>query len=498
MGTDAATNDELRTIIDAALRGELTKPLARQAAAMGTEALMAVALAASARIAELSSNRSSNLPAPGPHTPSGAIPPYAKPATSTRRRGKPGARIGHEGHRRRTPPPEHIDRREPVTPLTVCPECRGPVRPARRSRTRIIEDLPEDASVEAVAYAIPRHWCPCCRKHVEPKVSASLPGATIGHRLVAMTTVFHYGLGLTIDQTRQILLSPLQMKLSAGGLVDLWRRTAQTLLPWHEQIAREARASATLHADETGWRVDGKTHWLWCFCNHVNGHYLIDRSRGSPALKTFFTDAFRGVLIHDFWRPYESAWLEGEGDHQCCLVHLLRELDHVDERALPGKAPEAAASWGGFVKKLRRLLRDGIRLRRREDFEPEKYASRIRLIDRRLAALSSAEYADPDARRLAKRLHWHQDQLFTFLDRPEASWENNFAERQIRPAVILRKNSQCNRSQRGAAMPAVLMSVDRTLKLRGHDPHRAIADALRAYAATGQLPPLPPPIAADG
>lgn len=28
-------------------------------------------------------------------------------------------------------------------------------------------------------------------------------------------------------------------------------------------------------------------------------YYLIDRSRGSPALKRFFTEAFRGVLIHD-------------------------------------------------------------------------------------------------------------------------------------------------------------------------------------------------------
>jgi len=26
----------------------------------------------------------------------------------------------------------------------------------------------------------------------------------------------------------------------------------------------------------------------------------------------------------------------------------------------------------------------------------------------------------------------HRDEIFTFLDRPEASWENNFAERQTR------------------------------------------------------------------
>ena len=494
MGIDAAIaiQSEIRSIIDAALRGTLDKRHAARVYELGREATIAFALAMAAHVAQI--GRST----PGPHTPSGAIPPYAKPAINKRRRGTPGpgGRDGHDGHRRHAP--VTIDRVEPVAELATCPTCNNAVMPARRRRRRVIEDMPHDTRVEAVEYTIPRHWCPCCKKHVEPNVSAALPGATIGNGIVALTTVFHYGLGLTIDQTRQILLSPLQTKISAGGLVDLWRRAAEALLPWHEQIALEAKHSATLHADETSWRVDGTTHWLWCFCNHQNCSYIIDRSRGSPALKKFFTEAFRGVLIHDFWRPYESVILEGDGEHQCCLAHLLRELDHVDEHALPRKTAPEADCWRGFVKKLRRLLRDGIRLRRRADFTPPRYASRIRLIDQRLTQLASAMHVDPDSMRLAKRLHRHQNELFTFLDRPEAAWENNRAEREIRPAVILRKNSQCNRSQQGAATQAVMMSVYRTLKLRGRDPRQTITDALTTYAATGLLPPLPPPVVAKG
>ena len=105
--------------------------------------------------------------------------------------------------------------------------------------------------------------------------------------------------------------------------------------------------------------------------------------------------------------------------------------------------------------------------------------------------MAYAEHADPDASRLAARLRRHQDELFTFLDRPEADWNNNLAERMIRPAVILRRGSQCNRSDRGAATQAVLMTIHRTLTLRGLDPQRAIADALTAYAATGTLPQMP-------
>ncbi len=57
--------------------------------------------------------------------------------------------------------------------------------------------------------------------------------------------------------------------------------------------------------------------------------------------------------------------------------------------------------------------------------------------------------------------------------------------------MILRKNCQSNRSEKGTAVQAVLMSVYRTLKLRGHDPLTTIDSALRAYLTTGQLPPLP-------
>jgi transposase len=42
-----------------------------------------------------------------------------------------------------------------------------------------------------------------------------------------------------------------------------------------------------------------------------------------------------------------------------------------------------------------------------------------------------------------------------------------------------------------AATQAVLMTVYRTLKLRGLDPRQVIADALTGYAATGTLPSMP-------
>lgn len=64
--------------------------------------------------------------------------------------------------------------------------------------------------------------------------------------------------------------------------------------------------------------------------------------------------------------------------------------------------------------------------------------------------------------------------------------------------MILRKNRQSNRSDHGATTHEILMSVYHTLKLRGLNPTKTIADALITYIATGQLPPLPDTDIADG
>ncbi|MFP4500922.1 MAG: transposase [Candidatus Hydrogenedentota bacterium] len=74
---------------------------------------------------------------------------------------------------------------------------------------------------------------------------------------------------------------------------------------------------------------------------------------------------------------------------------------------------------------------------------------------------------------------------------------NNLAERSIRPAVILRKNSNGHRSPQGAETQAILMSVFFTLKKRGYNSVKVIREALSVYLETGQLPPLPENTAAD-
>ena len=92
-----------------------------------------------------------------PSAPSGQTPPYAKAKR---------ARPGHPGRFR--PAPTRIDRREKHS-LEACPRCHGPVTPSRGSRTRFIEDIPDNITTVVTTPTIHRSWCSDCKTTVEPR-----------------------------------------------------------------------------------------------------------------------------------------------------------------------------------------------------------------------------------------------------------------------------------------------------------------------------------------
>jgi hypothetical protein len=88
------------------------------------------------------------------------VPVYQKPSVK-RRRKTPGAKTGHPGARRKTP--ERIDVCVEHR-LAVCPCCGGPVQRCKRTRTRIIKDIPKEIAPVVTEHTIHRDYCPACKK----------------------------------------------------------------------------------------------------------------------------------------------------------------------------------------------------------------------------------------------------------------------------------------------------------------------------------------------
>lgn len=396
-----------------------------------------------------------------PTTPSGSTPVYLKPSHRKRKK-RPGRKTGHQGAARKTP--DKVDDYKEHT-LHCCPDCQTPVDKPIKIYRRYTEDLPPIEAPRVTEHAVHGYWCPKCRKVVFPTVTDALPNAMIGLRVVVFTAWLHYLVGVSVNNLVKVLAVFSNFKISPGGLTQAWKNLAFMLEPVYNDIGQKVSKSAVLNADETGWRLNGSTIWLWCFATKKFCYYLINKSRGSPVVRDFLGTMFRGILICDFWGAYNKISALAK---QRCFYHLFTELVKVDKH-------NSSSDWKAFRKKLSRLLKDAVRLSNRKKLmDPTHYDNLKRRLYDRLGKSLTTPYEDKDAKRLIKRLKRHKDELFTFLEHEGVSPYNNHAEQQMRKPVLTRRVSQQNRSDQGAKTQAIFMTLFRTAELHGNNPIEAV------------------------
>lgn len=395
-----------------------------------------------------------------PTCPSGQKPPYLKDPAKKRKK-KPGRKKGHPGVARTRP--EKIHHYKEHT-LDACPECQSALGKPIKHHKRYTMDIPP-VEVEVTEHTVHGYWCSHCKKAVYPKVADALPNGNLGIYLLVLTAWLHYWVGMSVRNIVRLLAFVFGFDVSAGGLTQAWKRLSAVLKPLYDDIGKQIENSAVLNADETGWRISGITHWLWCFATDRFCYFVIEKSRGSPVVKKVIGKLFAGILICDFWGAYNKICALAK---QRCFYHLFTELEKVDKR-------NKTAAWKAFRKKLGRLLMDAVRLSvKKKDLAPAVFERRkIRLYDR-LDQLIASPREDKDVNRLIKRLIRHRNELFTFLDYDGVSPYNNHAEQQMRKPVMTRKISQQNRSAQGAEAHAIFMTLFRSAELQGLNPVEAV------------------------
>lgn len=222
-----------------------------------------------------------------------------------------------------------------------------------------------------------------------------------------------------------------------------------------------------IHADETGWRVDGDNRWLWKFSNKRVSVTHIDKSRGQKVVNDILGEQYAGVLISDFLSAYNRI----ESKKQRCLAHIMRDLEKVIKYW-----DEEDEQTVAYCRRLIEILMQGVNLQREyanKDWDKKYYRKREQVVSQ----LKDFSFPNPDKKllvRFAKRLERHKNEIFTFLYEKDVDYHNNHAEQQIRPNVILRKITFGNRSESGVANHNVLMSIMQTAKMNGLDVMTAI------------------------
>jgi len=413
--------------------------------------------------------------------PRPAPPPFIKPAApDSRHRKTPGQKPGHAAALR--PAPAHIDVHQQV-PLPIdtagvvsCPHCKTQLSEVKHHERVVEEIIP--VKLQTTCFHCISGYCPSCRKHIESRAdeqppAADLPHAQLGINALTWAAVMRVCYRMPLRQITA-LFQQLGLKMSPGAIAKQLQRMSRWLHGQYHRLQLSLRLAGVVHADETGWRTNGRNGYLWTLTNAEHTLYHIDRSRSGRVIADLLGSDFgsdgQGTLVSDFYGAYRQF----KGSQQKCLAHLLRELKDSATRR-----PEL--SGHAFFRKCKRLIKEMLKLKtHREHLKPAAYAHQVELLEKRLAKLGQKRWDDEDADRLANRLRKYGGQLTTFLHKKEVDGTNNAAERALRPAVVMRKISGGSRSAAGARAWAILASVMRTAQQQGRDVVATIQELLKA------------------
>jgi transposase IS66 family protein/transposase IS66-like protein len=392
----------------------------------------------------------------------------------------------HPGCFRPEPPPDTNFIEHDVHPQQ-CPHCgAGDLEPTGQFEDHFVADIPEPR-IEWHRYRRYVYRCRCCEQTCQGRGDLELPGSHIGPRTRLLTCYGRAHLGISLGKTQNLLHDFFGLTISRAGLLGHLRWGGRLFAPVVEELLELLRQSPVVQGDETGWRINGKTAWAWCFRDPRLALFLIDRHRSRDVIVRVLGESFAGTLVSDFYAAYNGL----DCAKQRCLTHLLRELAKLREE-LPWQSVRA------FIQPLIDLFQDAIQLGKdREQLGSEAFYRAYKdLIDRFDDLMLGTQTRHPECVRIWKRLYKHCDELFTFLDNPQVPADNNGTERDIRSLAAARSDGGTHRADWSAAAFARIKSVIVT-GMKNHV--RFIQYGIEVVRAklTGQRLPLPLAVAPD-
>ena len=393
----------------------------------------------------------------------GKPPPRSRRAKSGR---KPGGQDGHEGRTlAQVAKPDREVRHEPA----CCAGCGAGLagRPVTAVQRRQVFDLPPVA-VQVTEHQLIERECGCGHRTRAAAPAGADGPVQYGPRIAAIIIYLYAGQFLSRQRTALALAELFGVPLSAGTVAGITARAAGRLGGFLERAREEIAASPVAGFDETGFRVEGKLHWVHCARTARYTLLMVHPRRGAKAMEAMgVLPAFAGVAVHDAWAPYDTCTTP---EHQLCCAHALRELQAVTDVAAEGEwcwAAQAAEAITGMQQLVTEAISQG-----RDAADPaalaaqiHRYRSAALLGATQTAARSGTQMKKHHA--LARRLTGRQDDYLRFTGDWRIPADNNGSERDIRMIKLRQKVSGCLRTLTGARQFCAIRSYLSTAAKHG-------------------------------
>lgn len=411
---------------------------------------------------------------------------------------KQGAQPGHKGSGLSLP--THYDRLETSTLTPIpCHGCPERFTCSSLACSRVRETRYEvDIAIQIAVHKYEQLECQCPRME-----NASLCGtfpenikATVqyGQEIKALAVALLNEGAVSVQRTHDILSALVGMPVSTGSIVAWNYGVSDGLQETRREIRDRLLSMPVSNNDGTSMNVSGKNWWVHVACNDKLTYLTVHPKRGYAGIAAAgFLSRYKGISVSDCWKAYDMFdQLSGHG--RCC-AHILRELQKVMDTQ-----PELV-----WAKHLKQTLLDMKAAKERAISKgKERWSSSTiyRYLERYDFWIGSGKRTTPlpkvnpetgkneaksYARCLVERLAKYKDEVCLFFTNFLVPFDNNQAERDLRPVKTKMKVSGAMRTERGAEAYVVIRSFISTAKKHGTNIMVALRLALagRAREAIG-------------
>ncbi len=259
------------------MRGELAEALAALAE---TRAELG---GARERIAELEARLNQN-PRNSSKPPSSEGLGKPAPRSLRKKSGRrPGGQDGHEGRTlAQVARPDREERHEPG----CCGRCGAGLagRPVTGVERRQVFDLPP-VKVKVIEHQLIERECGCGHRTKGAAPRGAEAPVQYGPRIAAIIIYLYIGQFLSKKRTAQALAELFGIPLSPGTVAGITARAAGKLDGFLERVRENITASPVAGSGETGFRVEGRLHWVHCARTGKYTLLMVHPRRGAEAIE---------------------------------------------------------------------------------------------------------------------------------------------------------------------------------------------------------------------
>lgn len=337
------------------------------------------------------------------------------------------------------------------------------------------EDISEQldyipAQVKVIEHVCPKYSCRCCntaksaKKHEAP-IAKSMATASLLSEIIISKYEHH----LPLYRQSKIFMQQ-GIDIPANTLGNWIMQSGEALSPLGLALKTEINNTHNLQADESPVTMLSQKSkgYMWCYnsLEPENRFVLFEYSnnRSSDTVNKTLAN-YSGIMQTDGYDGYNYLRAKKEIIAIGCFAHCRRKFAEIIKIGITGKADEALA----FIKKLYEIeakaREEKLDFNARKELR-QKYSKPI--LDEMLVWLQKTEPLAPPQSALGKAITYALNQwkyLCRYIEHGEAEIDNNFAENQIRPFALGRKNWMFIGNENAANTAALLYSLIQTCKL---------------------------------